>query len=69
MQDVGQNMLYLHKAQQLQSLTRSYLLPMAIDAELDRQFPLAIDLNKILPDLLKLRTKAEKPDIQYSQDR
>ena len=40
---------------------------MTIDVELKRQFPLAIDLNKILPDLLKLRTKAEKPEIQFSQ--
>ena len=40
---------------------------MTIDAEQNRQFPLAIDLNKILPDLLKLRTKAEKSDIQFSQ--
>ena len=40
---------------------------MTIDVELKRQFPLAIDLNKILPDLLKLRTKAEKPDIQFLQ--
>ena len=31
---------------------------MTTDAELNRQFPLAIDLNKTLPDLLKLRTKA-----------
>ena len=46
----------------------SYLLAVTIiDAELNRQFPLAIDLNKILPDLLKLRTKAEKPDIPFSQ--
>ena len=25
------------------------------------------DLNKILPDLLKLRMKVEKPDIHFSQ--
>ena len=31
------------------------------DAELNRQFPLEW-LNKILPDILKLRTKAEKLD-------
>ena len=39
---------------------------MAIDAEQGRQFLLA-DLNKILPDLLNLRTKAEKSDKQFSQ--
>ena len=37
------------------------------DAELKRQFPFGIDLNKNLPDLLKLSIKAEKPDIQFSQ--
>ena len=36
---------------------------MAIDAKLNRLFRLAIDPNKILPDLLKLRMEAEKPDI------
>ena len=40
---------------------------MTIDAELNKQFSLAIDLNKILPDLLKLRTEAEKLDIQFWQ--
>ena len=35
------------------------------DAELSRQFPFGIDLNKILPNLLKLRMKAEKPDRQF----
>ena len=39
---------------------------MAIDAEQGRQFLLA-DLNKILPDLLNLRTKAGKSDKQFSQ--
>ena len=39
---------------------------MTIDAELNRKFPFDIDLNKILPDLVRLRTKAEKPDIQFS---
>ena len=33
-------------------------------AELIRQFPFSIDLNKILP---VVRTKAEKPDIHFSQ--
>ena len=38
------------------------------DAELNRQVSFGIDLNKVLPDLpLKLRTNAEKPDIQFSQ--
>ena len=40
---------------------------MTTDAELIRKFPFGIDLNKILPDLLRLRTKAEKPDRQFSQ--
>ena len=39
---------------------------MTIDAELNRQFPFGTDLNKIFPDLLKLRTKAEKRDSQFS---
>ena len=37
------------------------------DAQLNRQFAFGTDLNKILPDLLKLRMEAEKPDIQFSQ--
>ena len=40
---------------------------MTIDAEQNRQLSLDIDLNKILPYLLKLGTKVEKPDIQFSQ--
>ena len=32
------------------------------DAELSRQFPFGIDLNKILPHLLKLRTKKSLRD-------
>ena len=40
---------------------------MKIDAVLSGKFPFRIDLNKILPDLLSLRTKAEKADIQFSQ--
>ena len=39
---------------------------MTIDAELNRKFPFYIDLKNILPHLLRLRTKAEKPEIQYS---
>ena len=38
---------------------------MAIDAELNRKFLFDIDLTKILPDLLMLRTKAEKPDLPF----
>ena len=40
---------------------------MTIDAEINRQLLVGIDLNKILPDLLKLRARAKKPDIQFSQ--
>ena len=40
---------------------------MNIDAELNRKLPFDIDLNKILSDLLRLRTKTEKPDIPFSQ--
>ena len=51
-QDAGHNMLHLHVAQQLPSLKVhapvSYILPMKINAELNRQFPFSIDLNKIL---------------------
>ena len=51
-------MLHLHVAQQLPSL---YMHQWVIsptndnDAQLNKQFPFVIDLNKILPDLLKLR--------------
>ena len=37
------------------------------DAELNRQFPFGIDLNKILPDLLQLKTKAEALGMEISQ--
>ena len=63
MQDVRHNMLHLHVAQQLPLfyMKQSVISPTNDDdAELNRQFPFAIDLNKILPGLLKLRTKAEK---------
>ena len=40
---------------------------MTIDAELNEKFQFDIDLNKILRDLLRLRKKAEKPDIKFSQ--
>ena len=62
-------MLHLHVAQELSSL---YMHQRVIcptndnDAELNRQFPFGVDLNKILSDLLKLRTKAEKLGIQFS---
>ena len=39
---------------------------MTIDAELNRKFPFGIDLNKILSDLPRLRTNAEKPDIFHN---
>ena len=63
-------MLHSHVANQLSSI---YMHQCVIspandnDTELNWQFPLGIDLNKILPELLKLRTKAEKPEIQFSQ--
>ena len=38
---------------------------MTIDAELKIKLPFDINLNKILLDLLRLRTKAKKPDIQF----
>ena len=38
---------------------------MTIDAELKIRLPFDINLNKILLDLLRLRTKAKKPDIQF----
>ena len=64
-------MLHLHVACQLPSLHMHQCLISRTndnDAELKRQFPFGIDLKKILPDLLlKLKTKAEKPDIQFSQ--
>ena len=37
------------------------------DAEVNRQFPFSTDLNEMLPDLLKLRMKAEKPEIKVTQ--
>ena len=72
MQDVGHFVLYLHVAQSTASITRSSctseLSPANDkDAELNRQLPFGIDLNETLPDLLKLRTEAEKSDIQFSQ--
>ena len=72
MQDVGHKILHLHVTQSTASITlsscTSELSPTNDkDAELYRQFPFGIDLNKILPDLLKLRIKGEKPDIQFSQ--
>ena len=55
---------------QLNSSTWTSDLSPAIDkdAELNPTFLFSIDLKqKILPDLLKLRTKAKKPDIKFSQ--
>ena len=38
---------------------------MAIEAELKINLPFDINLSKILLDLLRLRTKAKKPAIQF----
>ena len=38
---------------------------MKIDAELKIKLPFEINQNKILLDLLGLRTKAKKPDIEF----
>ena len=72
MQDVG-HMLHLHVAQQLPSFKQSKFMHHLVisptngnDAELTIS-PFDIFLNKILPDLLKLRTKADKADIQVLQ--
>ena len=35
------------------------------DAEVNRQFPFSTNLKEMLPDLLKLRMKAEKPEIKF----
>ena len=56
-------MLHLHVVQQLRVISPTN----DNDAELNRQCPFGIDLNEILPDLIKLRTKAEKPAKQFSQ--
>ena len=40
---------------------------MAIDAEFNRKSPFSTELNKILLDLLRLGTKEEKHEIQFSQ--
>ena len=69
--DVVHNMLHLHVAQQLSS-TKVHALRVIFptienDADLNSHFSLDIFLNKILPDLLKLKSEAEKPDIQFLQ--
>ena len=66
-QDVVHDMLHLHVAQQLPSLKfhapASYLsYSWQWSWALNRHFPLGIFRNKILSDLLKLSTKAEKSD-------
>ena len=71
MQNVGHYMLHLHVAQQLPPLTQSSwtsdLSPTSHkDAELNHQFPFSIEKN-ITRLTLKLRTKAKKPDIKFSQ--
>ena len=69
MEHVEHNILHLHVRQQLSSL---YMHQWVIsptndnDAELKRQFPFGTDLNKVLANLFKLRTKTEKPDIKFS---
>ena len=40
---------------------------MTSDVELNSPYPLGIDPNKVLPDLLKLRTKGAKPYIPFSK--
>ena len=63
-------MLHSHVANQLSSVyMHQWVISPANDndTELNWQFPFGIDLNKILPDLLKFRMKAEKPEIQFSQ--
>ena len=40
---------------------------MTTDAELNLKFPFDVNLSKILPDLFRLTTKAQKPDIQFPQ--
>ena len=72
MQDVGYNTLHLHVTESRTSITQILCTSESSpindkDPQLNRQFPFGIDLNKILPDLLILRTKAEKPNIQFSQ--
>ena len=66
-----EHMLQVHVAQQLPSLkesscTSKLSIP-AMTMMLSWQFPISIFLNKTLPDLFQLRTKAEKPDIQLLQ--
>ena len=62
-------MLHSHVAHQLPSIyMHKWVTSPASDndAELNRHFLFGIDLNmKYCQDLLKLRTKAEKPDIQF----
>ena len=69
MRDVG-HMLHLHVAQHNCHLYMHQVISPTNDndAELKRQFPFANDLNKVLPDLLKFKTKAEKSGIQFSQN-
>ena len=60
----------VHEAHQLPSIyMNQWVISPANDnsAELNRQFRFRIDLNKILPDLLKLRMKVEKSERQFSQ--
>ena len=70
MQDVGHNMLYLQVGQQLpptnlSSWTSDLSPTNDKDAELSQNFPFSIDLKQHIAKLLKLRTKAKKPDIKF----
>ena len=72
MQDLGYNTLRLHVTESKTSIPQiscsSESSPInGKGPHLNRHFPSGIDLNKIVPDLLKLTTKVEKPDIQFSQ--
>ena len=72
MQDLGYNTLHLHVTESKTSIPQiscsSESSPInGKGPHLNRQFPSGIDLNKIVPDLLKLTTQAEKPNIQFSQ--
>ena len=71
-QDVGHNMLHLYVAQQPPSLYMyqwQYVISTTYDndAALNKQFTFGTDLNKILPNLHKVRTKADKPNTHFSQ--
>ena len=71
-QDVGYNTLHLHVTESRASISQSSRTRESSPINgkcphLNREFPFGIDLKKIVPDLLKLRRKAEKPNIHFSQ--